>query len=147
MKATNKTTAHLLIKANTNSEWDSCEFAIVHISEEWKMEQAKRLEYLEPLKDNYQFQSMNFYDSAIDFFRVDEDDRPNIENLLGDKEWTFVELEKSEQERLTPPESRLDCYRLVFRADGTAHYTAYGKHTSEEFWTKEFSLPHLIEQL
>lgn len=41
MKLSDKATAHILVKAN--SEWDNCEFAIIHLSEEWKTEQAKRL--------------------------------------------------------------------------------------------------------
>ncbi len=55
MKTTDKATAYLLVKANTNSEWDSCEFAIVHITDEWKREQAKRLEAVKPFAEDYNF--------------------------------------------------------------------------------------------
>ena len=89
MKLSDKTTAHILVKANTNSEWDNCEFAIIHLSEEWKKEQVKRLALVKPLEGNHYF-------------------------------W------------------------LVLRANGTGYYTAYGKHTSEEFWTEEFLLTKLI---
>ena len=121
MKLSDKTTAHILVKANTNSEWDNCEFAIIHLSEEWKKEQVKRLALVKPLEGNHYFCSMNYYDTAVDFYRTGEDDNPNIEELLNGKEWVFVELDEQEQETFTVPENRLDCYRLVQNAQkGTA---------------------------
>lgn len=140
MKLSDKPTAYILVKASTNSKWDYCEFAIIHLSEQWKKEQEKRLELVKPLQGNYHFSSMNFYDTNVDFYRTNEDDNPNIEEMLNGKEWVFVELDEKEQETFTVPENRLDCYRFVLRANGTAYYSAYGKHTSEEFWTEEFSL-------
>lgn len=147
MKLSDKPTAHILVKADTNSEWDYCEFAIIHLSEEWKTAQKQMLEWVAPLHGKTSFCSMNFYDTAVDFYRTDEDDEPDVEQLLGDKEWVFVELSESEQETFTIPENHLDCYRLVVRPNGTAYYTAYGKYTSEEFWTEEFSLTQLITEL
>ncbi len=144
MKLSDKATAHILVKANTNSEWDNWGFAIIHLSEEWKKEQEKRLALVKPLEGNSYFCSMNYYDTAVDFYSTGEDDNPNIEEMLNGKEWVFVELDEQEQETFTVPENRLDCFRLVLRANGTGYYTAYGKHTSEEFWTEEFSLIKLI---
>lgn len=143
MKATDKATAYLLVKANTNSEWDSCEFAIVHITDEWKREQAKRLEAVMPFAEDYNFQSLNYYDTAVEFYRTGEDDQPDIEKLLAGKEWVFVEMDS--QEAFIAPENRLDCYRLSVYRGGSANYKAYGKHTSEEFWTEDFSLTELIK--
>ena len=97
MKLSDKTTAHILVKANTNSEWDNCEFAIIHLSEEWKKEQVKRLALVKPLEGNHYFCSMNYYDTAVDFYRTGEDDNPNIEELLNGEEWVFVELDEQEQ--------------------------------------------------
>ena len=108
MKISDKPTAHILVKADTNSEWDYCEFAIIHLSEEWKAEQAKRLALVTPLKGNYHFQSMNFYDTAVDFYRTAEDDQPEIEKILEDKIWAFVVLGEGEQETFSIPENRLD---------------------------------------
>ena len=143
MKLSDKTTAHILVKANTNSEWDNCEFAIIHLSEEWKKEQVKRLALVKPLEGNHYFCSMNYYDTAVDFYRTGGGDGANSEGLRDGREWVCVELDEQGQETFTVPENRLDCYRLVLRANGTGYYTAYGKHTSEEFWTEEFSLTQL----
>lgn len=147
MKLSDNPTTHIVLKAGTNSEWDNCSFAIVHLSEDWKKEQEKRLKAVQPFAEDYCFQSMNYYDTAVDFYTADENDNPNIEEILAGKEWVFVELENEEQETFTVPENRLDCYRLVVYRNGNAIYKAYGKHTSEEFYTEEFPLSQLIGQL
>lgn len=146
MKISDKPTGYILIKANTDSEWDCCDFALIHLSEKWKELQAERLKAVKPFADNYSFSSMNFYDSSVEFFRVGDEEEPETEKLLADKDWTFVELDNDETDRLVPPENRLDCYRLVIYRDGDAKYEAYGKYTSEEFWTNTFPLLQLTEQ-
>lgn len=145
MKLSDKPTAHLLLRAGTNSEWDNCSFAIVHLSEDWKKEQAKRLKAVQPFAEDYYFQSMNYYDTAVDFYTIDEEDNPDLETWLADKPMVFVEMDKEELETLSVPENRLDCYRLVIYKTGTAMYKAYGKHTGEEFYTEEFPLTQIIE--
>lgn len=146
MKISDKPTAHILIKASTNSEWDCCEFAIIHLSEEWRKLQEKRIEAVKPFGDDYSFQSMRFYDGSVDFFQS-EDEGPDVEELLADKQWVFVELDDGELDKLTPPESSLDCYMLVLYRNGNARYEAFGKHTSEEFGTNIFLLQQLTGQI
>lgn len=146
MKISDKPTEHILIKANTNSEWDCCEFALIHLSEKWKQQQVKRLEAVKPFTDDYAFQSMRFYNTSVDFYQPGDDGEPDIEELLTDKDWAFVEIDEDELDELAPPESSLDCYVLEIHRDGNARYKAYGKYTNEEFWTKEFPLQQLIEQ-
>lgn len=89
---------------------------------------------------------MNYYDGSAAFYQCGADGE-DIGALLGDKEWAFVKLDTDEEEKLTPPESTLDCYKLVVYSDGDARYEAYGKHTNEEFWTEGFSLQQVIEQI
>ena len=146
MKISDKTTEHILIKASTNSEWDCCEFALIHLSEEWKKLQATRFEAVKPFTDDYTFQSIRFYSTSVAFYQSGDDGTPDIEELLADKDWAFVEIDKDELDELTPPENSLDFYVLEIHRDGNARYKAYGKHTNEEFWTNEFSLQQLTEQ-
>ncbi|QHC84707.1 hypothetical protein AS589_07860 [Empedobacter brevis] len=147
MKLSDKPTAHLLLRAGTNSEWDNCSFAIVHLSEEWKKEQVKRLKAVQLFAGDYYFQSLSYYDTAVDFYVADEEENPDLEKWLGENSTIFVEMDKDELETLSVPENRLDCYRLVLYKTGTAMYKAYGKHTSEEFYTAEFPLTPILEQL
>lgn len=145
MKISDKPTADILIKADTNSEWDCCEFAFIHLSEEWRERQAKRLEAVKPFKDDFNFQSIKFYDSSIQFFQPG-DEEPDMEELLAGKDWVFVELDDDELDGLTSPETSLDFYKIVIYRDGNARYEAFGKHTTEDFYTNEFPLQQLIGQ-
>lgn len=140
MKVSDKPTGHILVRAHSNSEWDSCEFAIVSISEKWKEEQLKRLEFIKPFAEDYDFQSLNFYNCSVDFYQTGENGLPDLDELLAGKDWTFIELSEEEPDNLTSPESSLDCYRLAIYRDGDAKYKAYGKYTGEEFWTENLPL-------
>lgn len=146
MKISNKPTECILVKANTSSEWDNCEFAIIHLSKQWKKTQAERLKWISPLQDKSYLCSLTFRDTDIDFYVVDEQTPFEIEQLLNGKEWTFIELDEQEQETFSLTENKLDCYRLIIQPNGLGYYRAYGKHTGEEFWTEEFSLTRLIQQ-
>lgn len=147
MKISDKPTGYILIKAHTDSEWDYCDFALIYLSEKWKKLQAERLEAVKPFADNDSFSSINFYDSSVNFFQAGDDEDSDMEELLGDKDWTFVEPDDDEEtDRLTSPENRLECYKLVIYRDGNARYEAIGKYTNEEFWTSEFPLQQLTEQ-
>lgn len=146
MRRSDKPTADILIRARTNSEWDCCEFAVIHLSEEWRKQQTKRLGAIKPFADDYNFQSIRFYDGPVDFFQSGEDGEPDIEELLAGRDWVFVELDDDELDKLTQPENSLDFHKIVIHRDGDARYEAFGKHTNEEFWTNAFSLPQLTGQ-
>ncbi|WP_459187001.1 hypothetical protein ACGE0T_12680 [Parabacteroides sp. APC149_11_2_Y6] len=147
MKTSDKPTKQILIKANTGSEWDCCEFALIHISEQWMKQQAERLEAIKPLTSDSSFQSTRYYTNSVEFYQSGDNGNLDIEQLLSGKDWVFVELEEDEQDRHTPPENSLDFYKIVIYRDGNARFEAFGKHTNEEFWTNEFPLQQLTEQL
>lgn len=144
MKRSDKPTGQILLKAYTNSEWDDCEFAIINLSEEWKNEQKERLEYTSPLKEDWYFSSIDFYDGSVDFYRSGNDDFLNVNELLEGRDWSFVELNSEEITAFLPPENSMDSYRISLRGNGSAFYTAYGKHTGEQFWTADFLLNTIL---
>lgn len=144
MKTTSRITDYVLVKADTNSDWDECQFALIHCSAEWKSQMELRLHTLKNIEMEIGFASLNYYDTAVDFYRTDEDEHPGIHALLSEKDWTFVELDEDEQGRFLLPESALDTYRLRLYRSGTAIYTAYGKHSGEEFYTAEFSVLDIL---
>jgi len=145
MKRSNQPTAYLLVKANTNSYWDSCDYAIVHITQQWKEQLQERIKFLSPLQGDYDFQSMRYYDCSADFYRIGEDGQSVAKQLPKGRSWAFVELDENEQEAFIPPENHLDSYAIVLCADGTGYYSAYGKHTGEEFWTEKILFTQIIQ--
>ena len=145
MKTSLQQTEYLLIKAMTNSEWDNGDFAIIHITKEWKQTQKKRLKAVKPLENDYDLKWLNYADTNVEFFRFSEEPRPEIEEWLSEKDSVFIELEKEDLKKLLQPENNLNCYQMQVYKNGNAIYNAFGKHTGEEFWTKEFSLWELTK--
>ena len=145
MKTSTKPTEYLLIKAMTNSEWDDCDFAIIHITDDWKQTQKKRLEAVKPLENDYDLKWLNYTDTNIEFFKFSEEHYPEIQKWLSERSRIFIELETDDLKRLLQPENSLNCYQMQVYKNGNAIYNAFGKHTSEEFWTEEFSLWELCQ--
>lgn len=144
MKATSTMTDFILVKADTNSDWDECQFALIHCTKEWREQMELRLHTVKNIEMEIGFASLNYYDTSVDFYRTDEDEQADIHALLNEKDWTFVELDKDEQDKFSLAESALDTYRLRLYRGGTAIYTAYGKHSGEEFYTAEFSVSQIL---
>lgn len=147
MQISETPTDHILVRARTNSEWDSCDFAIVNLSEEWKQNQLKRLDTVKPFVDDFTFKSLNFYDCAVDFFQGSDDSLPDVNEFLADRSWAFVDVSEDELDTLTQPENVLDSHTVAIKNNGEAKYKAYGKHTGEEFWTEDIPLQQLLAKL
>lgn len=146
MRTSEKPTAFVLVRAGTISEWDHCDFAIIHISEEWKTDQLKRMEAVDPFKEDYAFQGASFYAPDIEYFRKDDNDSPDIDNLLQNGGWTFIELDtEDEMKQFEQPENSLDCHTIRISSDGCAIYKAFGKYSNEEFWTEFLPLADICQ--
>ncbi|MCT4319254.1 hypothetical protein SAMN05421856_11027 [Chryseobacterium taichungense] len=139
MKTSLQPTEYLLIKAMTDSEWDDCGFAIIRISEEWKMTQKKRLEAVKAVENDQDLKWLNYNDTDVEFFRF-SDQYPEMEELLSERNRIFIELETDDLKKLLQPENNLNCYQMQVFKNGNAIYNAFGKHTGDEFYTEEFSL-------
>ena len=150
MKKADKPTDYILVKAETNSDWDSCDFAIITISDKWKEQQAKRLADLEYIKEDNYFLDASYREESVNFYRLKqtkltEEPTPNLDNLLGDTNWTFVELDEEEQEQFSTPKSYFNCYKLKIDRYSDFHYIANGKHTEDEYWTIQIKLTDIIK--
>ena len=145
MKLSDKPTEYILLKAGNNSEWDLCEFAIIHVSEEWKKTQKKRLKVVKLVENDDDLKWLNYADTNVEFFKFSKELYPEVEDWLSERSRIFIELETDDLKRLLQPENRLNCYQMQVYKKGNAIYNAFGKHTSEEFWTEEFSLWELTQ--
>lgn len=144
MKISIKPTEYLLVKAISNSEWDSCGFALIHTNSEWKSIQRKRLEINQNLFDDSNLLSLNYNDNKVDFYKFSDVLYPEIEKSLVNVNSAFVELNNEEINQFVLPENRLNGYQLKILKNGYAIYCAFGKYTGEEFWTVEFSIKNIL---
>ncbi|WP_283416999.1 hypothetical protein [Epilithonimonas pallida] len=140
MKTSLQPTEYLLIKAMTDSEWDDCGFAIIRISEEWKITQRKRLEAVKAVEHDHDLKWLNYSDTDVEFFRFSDEKYPEVEQLLTESNRMLIELETDDLKKLLQPENNLNCYQMQVFKNGNAIYNAFGKHTGDEFYTEEFSL-------
>lgn len=110
MKVSIKPTEYLLVKAMTDSEWDNCNFAVIHITEDWKRIQKKRLEVVEKVENDNDLKWLNYADTNIEFFKFSEENYPEVEEWLLDRSKIFIELEKDDLKKLFQPDNNLHCY-------------------------------------
>lgn len=143
MKKSIKPTEFLLIKAK--SEWDDCDFAIIHITEEWKKIQKNRLEAVKIVENDSDLKWLNYEDAQVEFFKFSKENYPQIEEWLSEKNQFFFVVEKDDLKQLLQPEHDLQNHQMQVFRNGNAIYNAFGKHTSEEFFTEEFSLEELTK--
>lgn len=138
MKIVNHPTDYVLIKAKTNSQWDSCDFAIIDVSGTWKTLMRSRLERLETFWEDDSFFSHAYWEQPLGFFihRPEEDDELRI-FLDRDDELSslFVTIEDGDLDKFIRPENRLEADLILIAATGHISYRAYGKHSGEEFFT------------
>jgi len=147
MKRSDQPTEYIFIRAYTNSEWDYCDFAIIHMTKQWRTVMLKRLNLLEPFKDDSSFYSHHYWDSPKGFYTniVDEEDTDITDLILKeDEEWVFVTLAENELDTFPVPESRLGTHQLVLTTFDSARFIAHGKDNSEEFYTADFSIEEFV---
>jgi len=136
-----------MILAETGSEWDNCDFAIIHVNEEWCLNMRKRLALLETVDENdNSFCSLRYWDSPVGFYRKDTDEVEDLtEGLLEEGEiWCYITFEANEPASFPVPENALGTSTLSIYRHGTAMYSSIGKHTGEEFWTEGFDADAIL---
>lgn len=144
MKISSTPTTHILVKADTQSEWDCCDFALITCDNNWQKAIKKKLETIGSFDAPDNFLSFKFYDNSVEFYQS-KNDETGI--LSGDKEWYFVTLTKEEEDSLEKPESRMDTGLLILYKNGSGFYKTYGKHTNEEFYTAELPFRKILESM
>lgn len=144
MKITEKATDKILVRAYTNSEWDNCNFAIIHINDKWKDRMRKRIKLITPIaSEDKAFAAVQYYDTSVHFYHEEEE---WLDTILGSRYWSFVELDDAEEKDFPVPENRLNIYRLSLFSNGVLMYAAWGKHTQEEFFTEELILSEILSK-
>lgn len=144
MKLSDKPTDYILVSARCNSEWDSCDFAIISGGKTWAELLQTRLKTAFTFKDDSNFYCLKFFDISVQFYISHEEMEENILKEIENKSWAFIELENGEDEPFSIPENRLDCYTISLFSNGSGKYIAYGKHTGEEFYTESIPFDQIL---
>jgi len=123
----------IVIKAFTDSEYDYCDYALIKYSENFIEEIVKYLKNI----PNESFIKASFRTPICDFYCFDNE--IITEQNIIEKPY-IIELSEEELNKLNVPESILELYRYHVYKEGSIYFSAYGKYTGEEFFTKEFNI-------
>ncbi len=146
MKRSETPTKWLLLPAFTGSEWDNVDYALLELTDGMRkhiQSGAAGVDRLNPQPGD-DFAYLSLWCSPHGWYVNGEE-----EDWGADEKVTFVDMEDTDPESLPRPEQQVCRPLLVFSvwvyAHGTdkrvmANFKAYGKHTSEEFWTEEFDV-------
>jgi|SRR5215217_1130434 len=150
MRITTCATDYVIIRALTKSDWDQCNFALLHLTPDWDLVMSQRLLALQPFRGDLHFYCHTYWDSPLGYHICSHES--DIGQLLLNLEeqhetWAFVELDDlDEPGRMQLPESDLDTHMLMINADSSAFYMCFGKHSSDEYSTEGFNLNVLLKQ-
>jgi len=155
MKISEKPTGYILVRAHTNSEWDSCDCALVtidNIANEhhhvWRNLNRKA----NLLKDEYSnMLCIEVLTHKVEFLNTDGvGDKWEELSLVGQlpkQGWAFVEIEENDEHLTHIPEQTVEGHTIRFYGENHVNWTGLGKHTGEEFFTETISLADIINTI
>lgn len=150
MKRASQATNYVILRAVTKSSWDSCNFALLHITPEWELIMSQRLMALQPFKSDFNFYCHTYWEAPLGYYTCDEESDIDLLLLLMEQRhesWAYVEFDDPEEPaRLEQPQSPLDTHMMMINADGGAFFMCFGKHTDEEYSTEAFSLTRILKK-
>lgn len=145
MKNSDKPTGYILVEAETNGEFDTCDFAIIHITEDWRQYMWQHLQLLESVKHGKEFHSLSFWATTMSFYvfseKIDKEILPEVAT------WGFIELAPGELDELEEVNNELCAHELQISKFGDGIYQAYGEQGNATFYTEPFRIADILEQL
>lgn len=145
MKLSHIPTDYIFVRAQTNSEWDSCAFALISVSSEWKKEQFERMYFFKAYEDCNTFHEAQFFNTEVQFFDADYELSEIVKGFDKKLDWCFLNVTQEEIDHLHSPQSRLGTCCICIDAFGNGKYKAWADHSGEEFFTDQFSIEAILK--
>ena len=133
MIISNEPTDTILVGATVCSDWDSCNCAVVYIDNEilsrW-YEWDRKASTLRKESDSI-FRHVAIGESAK-FLDITNEE---LIEALEKQNWVYVTIEDDDEDLEELPEQKYNCQEMKFYGNGEVCWVAYGKNTSDEFYT------------
>ena len=146
MKPSKKRTGHVIILANSNSEWDTCTHVLVTYNEETLKRWQDYANALQGIINNTKYPQeihcLTIWGSCR-FLKLDEEEYPEIYDEVKKSGFVYVHLKGYESFNLILVEQYVDVVELKIYREGNLSFSGYGKHTGEEFWSNKVPLDKL----
>ncbi len=141
----------LVIRANTNSTWDSADVFLVDLEE---LSKKMLTGMVKPIKDKLCDETRSWYYNFE--VKIVDENHLKLKEFMSqyDKHFTIIEGDWDfyNDPLLINPESRLDCesikvYHLHSTDKSILVFSCYGKHTGEEFWSTYVYFSDIFEHI
>lgn len=127
-----KNTKYILTPAFTNSEWDDVSFSLIELTPKLLSMVKKLINRAKELKAEGIDAILVYSDFANFFACGDEDETDGLDRI--DEIQEVIELTAKMYKKLKKPEQTIkDGFMRI--SGNNITFTAYGKHTGEEYWT------------
>lgn len=136
---------YILIKANATGENDTCNFALIQLTDSLKQLVKERLAKIDLFKDDEHFFYLSYWAQPMGFYKDPENDEGWSQRLLGKDYWCYMAIEKSELETLLTPENIEGICQMHLFKDGKMCYKCYSKNEQDEFLTDDLPLHEILE--
>ena len=147
MKRLRRRTPYIILKAETNSQWDHVGFAIIASDLFTDKHMLSRVERLRSLRLDPLFSSICYDELPYGFWAHAGPKDEWVETfLMSNLNWSYVQMEEEEMNRFEPPENRLCYHQLILTSSEDFYFKAEGKHTGESFWTVSLPIKILLDQ-
>lgn len=145
MQRSGKPTEYIFIKAETNSEYDGCDFIIVKVSKEWAATMQERLLLLEIIKKAKDFSHISFTGTIEGFYVYADYATGHI--LQGREPWCFIDITADELQDLEEVNSELYGLELNIDFFGNGSYEAHAVQSNDSFYTEGFKIAEVLCRL
>lgn len=143
MQLSEHKTDYIVFKADAFDDYTIINCAIVKISNiaDALINAHTAVDLMKPIKD---FWSIDFWNSAPDFFYLDPDEHGWLDELDENKTWSFLDiLEEELDELLSRQEIHTESGLLTIDDSQKLRFIAYAKHSRVEIATEHFTLEQL----
>ena len=141
MKISKTKTDTIIIKAQTNSEWDCVDFALLQLTKPFLDFVKKYSALADTIPESDWFYCISFWYNVEGWFLFNEDSLNANSFQINDFE--YVKLAKNEIEKLHKPEQVITHTEFDIFQQGKFQFTAYAKHTGETFFTNVIEINKL----
>jgi hypothetical protein len=123
---------HLIVKAHTDSEWDSVSAALVELNDD----SISKLRKIRNAVENFNTDGLSF--NRASFFFYGAEFKISESGQYDEMETSCTVVEDLDMSDYSDPESPIDSCTIDADKD-SFRFTAYGKHTGEKFYSETVS--------
>ena len=141
MIISNEPTDTILVDASVCSDWDHCNCAVVYIDDDilyrWRKWNEKATQLRKEEDGGFLFLART---EDVRFLDITNGE---LIKALEKQNWVYVTIEDDDEDYEELPEQKYNCYEMKLYGNGEVCWVAYGKNTSDEFYTDTINITEI----